>query len=206
MVLFVQERLGLDATGYGILASVCGAGGLTGSVLAHGVIARFGAGTLLRAAVAMETLYPAAMALAGSPIVAGGVFLCFGFHAVVWGGPENSLRQELTLPRLRGRVESVYRFIESGAAAPGALVGGILAAPLGLTAPFWLAAGVGALLLLLVWSTFSDATVLVARLRAEIAFTLLGQLTRYHQPARRPDRPGRASPGPVVAAESRCLQ
>jgi MFS family permease len=169
MVLFVQERLGLDATGYGVLVSVYGAGGLLGSLLAHAVLARFGAGTLLRVAVAMETVYPAAMALADRPIVAGGVFLCFGFHAVVWGALDSSLRQELTPPRLRGRVESAYRFIESGAAAPGALVGGVLAAHLGLTAPFWLGAGVGALLLTGVWSTFSNATVVAARHRAHVA-------------------------------------
>jgi MFS family permease len=163
MVLFVQERLGLDATGYGLLVSVYGAGGLLGSLVAHRVIDRFGAGTLLRVAVVMETLYPAAMAVAGSPIVAGGVFACFGLHAVVWGALDSSLRQELTPPRLRGRVESAFRFIESGAAAPGALVGGLLAARLGLTAPFWLGAGIGLTLLVLVWSTFSNATVLAAR-------------------------------------------
>jgi predicted MFS family arabinose efflux permease len=95
--------------------------------------------------------------------VAGGVFLCFGLHAVVWGALDSSLRQELTPPRLRGWVESAYRFIESGAAAPGALVGGLRAAHLGLTAPFWLGAGIGALLLAMVWRTFSNPTVRAAR-------------------------------------------
>jgi MFS family permease len=169
MVLFVQEHLGLDATGYGVLVSIYGAGGQLASLTAHRVIERFGAGTLLRLAVAIEMLYPATLAVAGSPIVVASVFLCFGFHAVVWGALISSLRQELTPPRLRGRVESAYRFVESGAAAPGALVGGALATHLGLTAPFWLGAGTGALLLVLVWSTFSNASVLAAR-RAAATF------------------------------------
>ena len=171
MVLFVEEHLGLAATGYGILVSIYGAGGLLGSLVAHTVIDRFGAGTLLRAAVVIEMLYPAALAVTDSPIVAGSVFLCFGLHAVVWGALISSLRQELTPPRLRGRVESAYRFVESGAAAPGALVGGTLAAHLGVTAPFWLGAGVGALVLFLVWSTFSNASVLAARGVAATAYT-----------------------------------
>jgi MFS family permease len=70
--------------------------------------------------------------------------------------------QELTPTRLRGRVESAYRFIESGAAAPGALVGGLLAAQLGLTAPFWLGGLIGPLLTS-AWPTFSAATVAAAR-------------------------------------------
>jgi predicted MFS family arabinose efflux permease len=152
-----------------VLVSIYGAGGQLASLTAHRVIERFGAGTLLRLAVAIEMLYPATLAVAGSPIVVASVFLCFGFHAVVWGALISSLRQELTPPRLRGRVESAYRFVESGAAAPGALVGGALATHLGLTAPFWLGAGTGALLLVLVWSTFSNASVLAAR-RAAATF------------------------------------
>ena len=158
MVLFVQDRLGLDAAGYGILVSLYGAGGLLGSVAAHPLIARFGAATLLRAAVGIETAYPLVLALSHSPIVAGADFALFGVHAVVWGALISSLRQELTPARLRGRVESAYRFIESGAAAPGALVGGLLAAQLGLAAPFWLGGLLGLLLLISAWPTFSAAT------------------------------------------------
>ena len=163
MVLFVQDRLGLDAAGYGVLVSLYGAGGLLGSVVAHRLIARLGAGVLLRVAVGIETAYPLVLALSHSPVVAGADFAIFGVHAVVWGALISSLRQELTPARLRGRIESAYRFIESGAAAPGALVGGLLAAQLGLTAPFWLGSITGLLLLAIAWPTFSAATVAAAR-------------------------------------------
>jgi MFS family permease len=163
MVLFVHERLGLDAAGYGVLVSLYGVGGLLGSVMAHRLIARFDAGVLLRVAVGIETVYPLVLALSHSPVLAGADFALFGVHAVVWGALISSLRQELTPARLRGRVESAYRFVESGAAAPGALVGGLLAAQLGLTAPFWLGGITGLLLLAIAWPTFSPATVASAR-------------------------------------------
>ena len=166
MVLVVQERLGLDAAGYGLLVSIYGAGGLLGSVVAHRVISRFDAGMLLHTALAIATTYPVVLAVTHNPVVAGVDFAVFGVHAVVWGALISSLRQELTPPRLRGRVESGYRFIDDGAAAPGALVGGTLAAQLGLTAPFWLGGLTGLLLLVGTWPTFSAARLASARREA----------------------------------------
>ncbi len=163
MVLFARERLGLGPAGYGSLVATYGVGGVLGSLVAGRVIARLGAGRTLRLAMIIEAATPAALALSRSPLLAGAVLVLFGCHATVWGALLVSLRQELTPDRLRGRVASAYRFIEEGGAAPGALLGGLLAARFGLTAPFWIGAVAGALLLPLVWSTFSDATVATAR-------------------------------------------
>lgn len=166
MVLFAEERLGLDPSGYGILVATYGVGGVLGSLVAHRVIAWLGEGRTLRLAVLVEAATPAALALSSSPLLAGAVLMAFGVHAVVWGALLSSLRQELTPPRLRGRVESAVRLLEQGTAAPGALLGGLLTAALGLTAPFWVGAAVGALLVPLVWSTFSEATIAAARREA----------------------------------------
>ena len=166
MVLFAQERLGLGPTGYGILVSMYGIGGVLGGLVAHLVIARLGASRTLRAAMVVEAATPAVLALLTNPLLAGTVLCFFGTHAAVWGALLRSLRQELTPARLRGRVESAYWLLTDGTAAPGAVLGGILAAGIGLTAPFWLGAAIGALLIPLVWSTFSEAT--VARVRADI--------------------------------------
>jgi MFS family permease len=168
MVLFAQERLGLGSTGYGALVATYGIGGVLGSLVAHRAIAWLGAGRTLRLAMGIETVVPAALALSRDPLVAGAVLAFFGAHAVVWGALLTSLRQELTPAGLRGRVESAYRLLEYGGAAPGALLGGLLAARFSLTAPFWLGAVTGALLIPLVWTTFSEATVTRARLAAEL--------------------------------------
>lgn len=163
MVLYARERLGLGPAGYGVLVATYGAGGALGSVVAGWVIARLGASRALRLAIVIEAATPAALALARAPLLAGAVLALFGCHAIVWGALLTSLRQELTPDRLRGRVASAYRLIEGGGAAPGALLGGLLAARFGLTAPFWLGAVAGALLIPFVWSTFSAAAVAGAR-------------------------------------------
>lgn len=163
MVLFARERLDVGPAGYGVLIATDGLGGVFGSFAAGRIIARLGASTVLRLAVVIEAAAPAALALTGSSYLAGAVLTAFGCHAIVWGALLTSLRQELTPARLRGRVESVYRLIEHGGAAPGALLGGLLAAHAGITAPFWLGAITGVALLPLVWSTFSSSTVIAAR-------------------------------------------
>jgi MFS family permease len=69
------------------------------------------------------------------------------------------LRQELTPDRLRGRVESVYRLLEYGTAAPGALLGGLLAGWFGLAEPFWFNVIVALVLIPFVWPALSERAV-----------------------------------------------
>ena len=168
MVLFARERLGLGPAGYGLLLTTYGLGGILGSVIAGRTIAWLGAGRALRLAIVIETAVPAALALTDSSLVAGATLAVFGCHAIVWGALLTSLRQELTPNRLRGRVESVYRFLESGTAAPGALLGGVLAARFGLAAPFWLGVVAGAVLIPLTWASFAEARVQQARRETDL--------------------------------------
>lgn len=163
MVLYVEERLGLGPIGYGVLLTTSGLGAIVGSLVAHRVIAALGDGTYLRFAVVIETIIPAIMVFTRSPIVAGVALFLFGCHATVWGTVLVSLRQELTPDSLRGRVQSAHGLIENGTAAPGALLGGFLAANLGITSPFWVSSFVGALLLPFVWSAYSNTEVTKAR-------------------------------------------
>jgi MFS family permease len=166
MVLFARERLGLGPEGFGVLSATYGVGGVLGGFIAHRVVGWLGAGRTLRLAVVIEAVVPATLALSTSPLLAGLVLVFFGIHAVVWGALLTSLRQELTPSHLRGRVDSAYRFIQNGVAAPGAVLGGLLAAGFGLTAPFWFGALMGVVLIPLVWATFSEATVAAARREA----------------------------------------
>lgn len=64
------------------------------------------------------------------------------------------------------RVGSIHTSIEYGMAAPGALLGGVLAARLGHTAPFWLGAVTGLALLPYVRGVFSAQSVALARRNA----------------------------------------
>lgn len=169
MVLFARERLGLGPTGFGVLLTAYGLGGLLGSVIAGRVIGWLGVSRVLRLAVVIEAAVPAAIALSGHALLVGAALAIFGCHSTVWGAVLTALRQELTPDRLRGRVESAYRLLEYGGAAPGALLGGLLAAHFGLTAPFWLGAAVGVALIPLVWPVYSEATIAEARRGAEVS-------------------------------------
>ncbi len=151
MVIYAQERLGVDARGFGLLLTTYGLGGIAGGFVAGPLSARFSATTLLRLALTIELLYPAALALTRAPLLAGAILALFGCHAIVFGAVLSSLRQRLTPDALRGRIGGAFRFIEEGTAAPGALLGGALATLAGPTAPFWCGALVGVGVLLYAW-------------------------------------------------------
>jgi len=163
MVLVAEQRLGLSPGGYGLLLTAYGAGGVLGGFTAERILNRISEGRYMRLALVIETVAPAIIALTSSGWVVGAVFVAFGFHAIVWGAVLTSLRQELTPDRLRGRIASVHAVLEYGAGAPAALLGGLLAASFGLTAPFWLGAVAGVLLMPLVWNDVSDAAIRAAR-------------------------------------------
>lgn len=166
MVLFAEERLGLGPEGYGALIAAYGIGGALGGLVAERVLGFVGEARYLRLAIVFEAVVPAAIALASDGIAVGAALALFGVHAVVWGSVLAALRQELTPDRLRGRIASIHGLIEYGGAAPGALLGGILASAFGLTAPFWLGAVVGVALIPFVWPIVSDEAVTTARAEA----------------------------------------
>ncbi len=163
LVLLASERLGLGAVGYGALLTAHAIGAVAGSATAGRIIALLGTARVLRLAVIIEAATPVALALATGPWMAGAALAVFGCHALVWGAVLTALRQELTPDPLRGRVEGVYRLLENGGVAPGALLGGLIAHRLGLTAPFWLAAIVGVALIPITWPLFSDSAIATAR-------------------------------------------
>lgn len=74
-------------------------------------------------------------------IVATGALAAYLCYAVVWNIAAASLTQRLIPDSLRGRVGSVSRLLGLSGPTAGALLGGMLAASLGLAAPFWIAGG-----------------------------------------------------------------
>jgi len=65
-----------------------------------------------------------------------------GLTSVLWNVITVSLRQSIIPDPLLGRVNSVYRFLGWGTMPIGAAVGGALAKGFGLRAPFYVSAGV----------------------------------------------------------------
>jgi MFS family permease len=156
-VLYARERLGVTGTGYGTLLMASATGGLAGTSVVSRLRARLGTARLLRAGLVIETLTHVSLALATSPWSAGAILVVFGAHAMVWGAVVTSTLQRSVPDRLRGRVTGAYLLLQNGGAALGTLLGGACAAALGITAPFWIAAAVMAVVTALAWRPLRQA-------------------------------------------------
>jgi MFS family permease len=95
------------------------------------------------------------------------MLFAFGVHAALWTIVANSLRQRLTPPEMLGRVTSTSLFIAAGGNCVGAVLGGVIAAKFGITAPYWVGFVVAVIVSATTWRVFNRAT--VARAYAEPA-------------------------------------
>ena len=153
-VLFVDQQLGLDAVGYGIILTVSALGGLLGLVIASPLQAKFSVTTLLRTGILIEAVINLSFANVHSPWLGGLLYATFGVHAAIWSVITISLRQQIVPPSLIGRVNSVYNVFRIGGLAVGAFLGGLAAHAYGITAPFWMAGITVTLLAALTWRSF----------------------------------------------------
>lgn len=127
-VLFAQEVLELDATGFGLLTTGAAVGGIIGSFAAERVTKALGQGPSLFMAIIVMAITMAISGLTSS-------FWVFWFMnvlgmgtAVLWNVITVSLRQSLIPDRLLGRVNSVYRFFGWGMMPIGSVIGGLMVA------------------------------------------------------------------------------
>ncbi len=150
-VLYARDRLGLTSAQFGLLITAGAVGGIAGTAVYGRLESRVSVVTLLRVGLLVETATHLVLAVTRSPLVAGATMAVFGVHAVVWGVVATTTRQRATPPALLGRVASVYLLASTGGSALGALLGGLVAQGLGLTAPFWLAFAAMALVTAVAW-------------------------------------------------------
>lgn len=153
VVLYAQEVLGLDATGYGLLMAAAALGGFAGSLLGPRILRRIGQKTGLLCGVAGFSVASAVLGFSTNLWLVGAVLLLDGFGNMLWNLTSVSYRQRHIPEPLLGRVNSVYRFIGTGPSALGSLAGGAivaLGAPLGpvgaLQLPYALCLGGAALI------------------------------------------------------------
>jgi MFS family permease len=136
MVLFAQEKLGLDAVGFGLLLGGSAVGGVLGSLVAARTVRVVGTARIVIWTMVLSALAFLVFGLSSDPWLAGAMFGLVGFLTVVFNVVLGSLRQALTPDRLLGRVISAYRLFSYGVVPLGSLLGGVLARSLGLRAPF----------------------------------------------------------------------
>ncbi|MFC4587567.1 MFS transporter [Sphaerisporangium corydalis] len=141
LALFVRERLGVGAFGFGLLLTAEATGGLLGAGIASFLGRRLGTGTALTCTATLEGLAILGLASAPNPYVAGlALAVCgAGMGATMVLGP--SLRQVIVPAHLMGRVASTSRMLAMCAAPFGAFLGGWLATAYDLRTPLYAAAG-----------------------------------------------------------------
>ncbi len=154
LVLYADERLGLDEVGFGVLVASSAVGGAIG-LLTHGWLSRrLSFGNLMRIGLLIETGTHLSLALTKRPAVAFATLLLFGVHEFVWGTTESTVRQRAVPDEVLGRVSGVSRVAVFGGLVVGAPLGGALATRFGITAPMWFGFVGSAILVVLLWREF----------------------------------------------------
>ena len=156
LVLYAQQRLGMNAVGFGLLTTAVAVGGLVGIVLYGQLERRFSLADIMRVGLLIETGTHLVLALTTSSAVALATLVVFGGHAFVWGTTSTVVRQRAVPDEVLGRVGGVYRVAIVGGMVVGTPIGGLLARTYGITAPFWFAFAGSALLVALLWREFDN--------------------------------------------------
>ncbi|MBS2551573.1 MFS transporter [Catenulispora sp. NL8] len=159
LVLLAKDRLHLGSVGYGLLFTVMAAGSILGSAVGDWLIKKVTATWTIRIGLLIEAALHLVLATSLNSYVVGAFLFAFGVHGALWSIVGNSLRQRLTPPDMYGRVASTNLFIAAGGNCVGALLGGVVAAKFGLTAPYWVAFVVAVLVAAGTWRIFNRADV-----------------------------------------------
>jgi predicted MFS family arabinose efflux permease len=159
LVLLARERLHLGSVGYGTLFTCEAAGAVLGSVCGDWLIRRVTATWTIRVGLLIEAGLHLVLATSRSAYVVGAMLFAFGVHAALWTIVGSSLRQRLTPPEMLGRVASTSLFIAAGGNCVGAVLGGVIAAKFGITAPYWVGFAAAAFVSATTWRVFNRATI-----------------------------------------------
>ena len=141
LVLYATQDLHLTRSGYGLLLGISATGNIVGAVLASHIHSRVGSGwsIVLAGGVAAVT-YPV-LAATRSPIVAGAALTVEAAAITVGIVASLSLRQAIVPLAMQGRVASAHMTVVLAAFPLGSLVGGLLAAGVGIRTTFFIAGG-----------------------------------------------------------------
>jgi hypothetical protein len=131
----------LSSTGYGLLLTGTGIGGLAAALLTTRAQAWLGASRLLLASIVGLGVGCLIPALTAQPLAVGTALVLTG-AVVFWNVVTVSIRQRITPDRLLGRVNATNRLFLYGTLPLGAAMGGFVGGALGLQSVFVLAAAV----------------------------------------------------------------
>jgi MFS family permease len=145
MPVVAGERLGLGASGYGLLLACVGVGGLAGALTLAALGDRLPREVVLRRASYSFSILLIAFAFVRTPRFAYPLLLLLGFAMIINSAQANSMLQHVVPDELRGRIMAAYSFIVVGLSqVVGSFVAGSVARAAGVA---WAIGGGGAVLL-----------------------------------------------------------
>ncbi len=145
MPVVARDLLGLDASGYGLLLSSLGIGGLSGALALAAVGRRIPRGKLLVGAAYTYAFLLIMFSLVRWPWLAYPILLVTGFMMIITSAVANSMLQAFVPDHFRGRLMSVYSLISVGLGqVVGSFAAGAVAGAIGVD---W-AIGIGAAVML----------------------------------------------------------
>ncbi|MEU2303405.1 MFS transporter [Streptomyces misionensis] len=144
LLVFLERRLGLDASGVGLILSGMGCGALLGALTATRLARRLGQGRVIWLAPLLTCPLTVLTPLA-HPGGAGVYAAAAGLAALSFGGvvrvvAQSSFQQALTPDGLLGRMNATARFVSWGGLPLGGLLGGASGTAVGARTTLWLAA------------------------------------------------------------------
>jgi len=154
LVLYAQDRLGMQDVGFGLLTTAMAIGGLVGTSMYGRLERRFSLADIMRVGLLIETFTHLIFALTTSAAVVLATTVVFGAHAFVWGTTSTVVRQRAVPDAFLGRVTGVYSTASVLGHVIGVPIGGLLARQFGITAPFWFGFFGSAILLACMWREF----------------------------------------------------
>ncbi|MEX2179050.1 MAG: MFS transporter [Gemmatimonadaceae bacterium] len=132
MPVFARDRLGMTASGYGLLLACVGIGGLLGAL---GIAAQAGRQAGTRTLRAATYAFPAILLLLSAvtqPRLAYGLLLLAGVAMIVNSAVSNTLLQHIVPDAMRGRLMAAYSFVVVGLSQTvGSFGAGIVARAVG---------------------------------------------------------------------------
>jgi predicted MFS family arabinose efflux permease len=156
LVLYAQERLGMNEVGFGLLTTAMAIGGIIGVASYGRLERRFSLADIMRVGLCIETVTHLVLAISTQSVVVLGMFVVFGGHAFVWGTTSTAVRQRAVPDELLGRVTGAYSMAIQLGIVIGTPIGGLLARQFGITAPFWFGFVGSALLVTVLWREFDN--------------------------------------------------
>jgi len=152
MPLVARDLLGLDASGYGLMLSSLGVGGLSGALALAAVGRRIPRGKLLVASAYSYAFLLIMFSLVRAAWLAYPILLVTGFTMIITNSVANSMLQSFVADQFRGRLMSVYSMISVGLSqVVGAFAAGAVASAIGVD---WAIGGGAAIMLLFAMYAF----------------------------------------------------